>query len=464
MKRHRLLSFDLNRDLSNLFDENSHQRNNPSSSAMNNNAPNPQVEMQSVLARIEQQMNGLIAQNTALNQKLTELEGSQATLQQQNETLQQQNASLQLQTTTLQQQTTTLQQQSTQSNAVVVTEYEDITPIYPNGDAIQLDAFKVIPEFDGNRKLYRAWRSQVQKLMSQIDNHKAHPKYAAALSIIRAKITRGASDILINNNTAHNINAIIDRLDFSYSDQRPLYVIEAELTTMQQNGKTLQEFYDDVNQALNMVLTKIAMTYKTSAEQKSLGAETQAKAIRTFVTGLNSAMVRTTLYGTMPKTLSEAFAIAQTIQYDNQYLRLEMGKPVQPPNSAPKKLNYHPNFQYQSQPTNHTPKQNLNQNFVAIPQQHHPPKPTPMEVDMSKQYVQQNNWQAEKRQREQSFQNVNKRLPSFQHLTKQQRVNNVEQADEILSVQEYSMENNDDGEAHEIQSAASETKSVFLEE
>lgn len=94
--------------------------------------------------------------------------------------------------------------------------------------------------------------------MKQIEAHKTHPKYAAALSIIRAKITGPASDILINNNTAHNIDAIV----------------EAEMTSLKQNSKTLQEFYDAINQALNMVLTKITMTYKEAAEQKSLIAET----------------------------------------------------------------------------------------------------------------------------------------------------------------------------------------------
>lgn len=146
-------------------------------------------------------------------------------------------------------------------------EHTDIVPEYATGNDIQLDAFKVIHEFNGDKKVYRSWRTQVAKMMKQIENHKAHPKYAAALSIIRAKITGPASDILINNNTAHNIDAIIDRLDFSYSDQRPLYVIESEMTSIKQQSKSLQEFYDAINQSLNMVLTKITMTYKEPAKQ-----------------------------------------------------------------------------------------------------------------------------------------------------------------------------------------------------
>lgn len=331
-------------------------------------------------------------------------------------------------------------------NAMTITEYVDITPTYTSGDSIQLDAYKVIPEFNGDRKMYRSWRSQVMKLMDQIKDYPTHPKYAAALSIIRAKITKSASDILINNNTAHNIGAIIDRLDFSYSDQRPLYVIEAEMTMLKQNGKTLQEFYDEINQALNMVLAKIAMTYKLTAEQKSLIAETQSKAIRTFITGLNSTLIRTTLYGNMPKTLSEAFAVAQTIQYDNQHLQLEYKRQAQPTIALRKtndvKPNSNPNFHHQTQPTQQMPRQN----FVASPPQDQTQKPIPMEVDASQRYSKmasfpQNNWQTEKRPREPSFQ-YNRPQPSFQHVNKQQRVNHIEESVDIQSVCDNSLENN----------------------
>lgn len=41
----------------------------------------------------------------------------------------------------------------------MVTEYEDIVPTYTTGEGIQLDAFKVIPEFIGDKKVYRSWRS-----------------------------------------------------------------------------------------------------------------------------------------------------------------------------------------------------------------------------------------------------------------------------------------------------------------
>lgn len=337
------------------------------------------------------------------------------------------------------------------------TEYTDIVPNYETGNDIQLDAFKVIHEFNGDKKVYRSWRTQVAKMMKQIENHKAHPKYAAALSIIRAKITGPASDILINNNTADNIDAIIERLDFSYSDQRPLYVIESEMTSIKQQSKSLQEFYDAINQSLNMVLTKITMTYREAAEQKSLITETQSKAIRTFITGLNSALIRSTLYGNMPDSLSKAFAIAQTIQYDNQHLQLDVKTHDQQKNARrSNELNpNNPNFRYQMQKwnPNATPPQNA----------------APLEINGSGQVVQKpqhttNNFQP-RRQREPPFQYANKSSPPFQQANKNQRVNHVDESEDIYSVNGDSMDNNCDFEAvDEQQSTESNEESIFLEE
>lgn len=151
-----------------------------------------------------------------------------------------------------------------------VVQYEDIATTITSGDQIQLESYRSIPEFNGNKGQYRSWRNQVVRRMQMIDNFRTHPKYEAALGIIRSKITGPASDVLTNNKTAYNAEAIIARLDLSYADQRPLYVIEAEMTNIKQMSKTLQEYYDAINQALNLVISKIVMTYRQVDEQKSL--------------------------------------------------------------------------------------------------------------------------------------------------------------------------------------------------
>lgn len=263
-------------------------------------------------------------------------------------------------------------------------EYEDISTVLTKPEEIQLDSYKSIPEFSGDKTQYRSWREQVIRRMKMIEAFKTHPKYEAALGIIRAKITSAASDILINNNTSYNIEAIIDRLDFSYADQRPLYVVEAEMTSLKQSNKTLQEYYDKINQALNMVITKIVMTYKNVAEQQSLITEIQRKAVRTFIMGLHSHMIRNILYGHAPNSLAQAFAMAQTVYYDNQHLQLDQNRDlqrmqdkiqarIQQQNLAPK---YNPNFNYKPQ----QPMQ---------PKKFH--KPEAMEVDTSNRFKQPTN-------------------------------------------------------------------------
>lgn len=202
-------------------------------------------------------------------------------------------------------------------------EDEDIETEITSGDQIQLESYKSIPEFSGLRGTYRPWRSQVVRRMRMIDAFKKHPKYEAALGIIRAKITGAASNVLTNNKTAYNIIAIIKRLDSSYADQRPLYVVEAEMTSIKQLNKTLQEFHDAINESLHLVISKIVFDYRNEQEQSSLVTEAQKKAVRTFVVGLRSQMMRHILYSRTPGTLAEAFAIAQTVYYDHQYTQTD---------------------------------------------------------------------------------------------------------------------------------------------
>lgn len=237
------------------------------------------------------------------------------------------------------------------------TQYIDVETQITSGDQIQLESYKSIPEFSGKKGQYRSWRNQVVRRMKMIENYKTHHKYEAALGIIRAKITSAASDVLTNNKTSYNIDAIISRLDASYADQRPLYVVEAEMMSIKQLNKTLQEFYDSVNQALNLVISKIVMTYTTADGQKSLVEETQQKAIRTFIVGLKSQATRNILYSHKPKTLAEAFTTAQTVYFDNQFLQLDQNRNPQQqqrPQQRPQQWNAYPknSTQQENSPAN----------------------------------------------------------------------------------------------------------------
>lgn len=325
------------------------------------------------------------------------------------------------------------------------TMYEDIITTITSGEQIQLESYRSIPEFNGDKNLYRSWRNQVSRRMSMIEDHKTHPKYEAALGIIRSKIVGPASDVLTNNKTAYNIDAILDRLDSSYADQRPLYIVEAEMTSIKQLNKTLQEYYDAINQALNLIISKIVLTYGTLDEQKSLIAEAQQKAIRTFIIGLKSNITRNVLYSQKPNTLAEAFTTAQTVFYDNQYLHLEQNRDAQMGQSRPQQgqnfaNKFKPGMQPQAQryPFNQGTQQqaqrypanfNVSMNCNQPPQK--PVRPTdraePMEVDSSNRFNQNTNW----RQPNQPANGPQKREydSSRQHQSqpnKMQRINQLE--------------------------------------
>lgn len=253
----------------------------------------------------------------------------------------------------------------------------DIEPNLTSGDQIQLESYKSIPEFNGKQHEYRSWRNQVARRMKIIHAFTSHPKYEAALAIVRAKITGTAADVLTNNKTPYNIICILKTLDEAYIDQRPLYAIEAQMVSIKQNDKNLHQFYNAINFALNAIISKVVMTYKIVEEQRSLIAEAQKKAIRTFIVGLKFRTARHILYGQQPKTLSEAYTIAQTVFYDNEHLQLEQyTTKIHPQHQAKIYTNVNkPRYEWNQQRNNN--------NVYNTPE--------PMEIDASNR-TKQTNW------------------------------------------------------------------------
>lgn len=277
------------------------------------------------------------------------------------------------------------------------TTYVDVTTKITSGDQIQLDSYKSIPEFNGDKNQYQSWRNQVARRMTMIEVFVGHAKYEAALGIIRAKITGAASDTLTNNQTVYNIDAIIERLDASYADQRPIYIIEAEMESIKQNEKSLQEYHDAINQALNLYISKITLTYKSKEQQDVLTNHAQIKAIRTFIIGMKSRAMRNILYGGKYSTLSQVYTTAQTVHYDDQYLQLDQMNDTnkqlrtQPLRTQQKPIRFYPNVQPQVQ---NVPRVNVNMGCNQ-PQQgafQSASKPEPMEIDSSNRFKQTTNF------------------------------------------------------------------------
>lgn len=116
-----------------------------------------------------------------------------------------------------------------------IEEHKGIAVTIAQPNDVSLEIFKTLPVFDGEREKYPTWRSMAHTEIKLLDGHSNSMRYYEALMIIRNKITGPASNVLNNYNTVFNFDGIIDRLDFTYADKRPIYILEQELLMLQQH-------------------------------------------------------------------------------------------------------------------------------------------------------------------------------------------------------------------------------------
>lgn len=285
-----------------------------------------------------------------------------------------------------------------------IVEYEEVQIANANVADITLDMFKTLPEFGGDRNKYVSWRTSASNAMKIFGTVTNSSKYFQALNIVRNKIVGAASEALTNYNTVLNFNAIIARLDFTYADKRPIYIIEQEMNILQQKSLSIEEFYDEVNKKLNILISKITMTYTERGIANAMIREASSKALRTFITGLSGGLGRI-LYATNPETMPEAYAKIQTIVNDQERIRFANkynmpmridGIPRLNPNFTSRKPGPENQANLQNKNNNYRPGHYRTHNgYDGNRYPHHyyggnrqpPPRPEPMDVDRSSMNV-----------------------------------------------------------------------------
>lgn len=110
-------------------------------------------------------------------------------------------------------------------------------------------------------------------------------------------------------NTPLNFKAMINRLDFTSADKRPIYLIEQELSTLRQGNMTLTEFYDDIEKKLMLLTNKTIMSCDCTLAM-SLNQKCRLDALRIFITGTKKSLCDI-LFAKGPKDLPTALALAQ---------------------------------------------------------------------------------------------------------------------------------------------------------
>lgn len=190
--------------------------------------------------------------------------------------------------------------------------YEDVT-ISENITCNEpLDAVKCLPEFSGSQETYVSWRQAARAAYKIYETYKGSSRHYQAVLIIRSKVRGVADAALASFNTPLNFEAIINRLDFTYSDKRPIHVIEQELGTLRQGNLTLLQYYDEVEKKLTLLTNKVNMTYDATLAQ-GMCEKFRGDAMRVFISGLKRNLTDV-LFAAKPSNLPTALALAQEIE------------------------------------------------------------------------------------------------------------------------------------------------------
>lgn len=254
------------------------------------------------------------------------------------------------------------------------------------------DVIKSIPEFAGSYASYVSWREAACSAMKLYKE--GSRKYVGALTILRNKITGKANDTLTNHGTVLNFEAILARLDFAYSDRRPIHIIEQELSVLRQGNMTVLEYYNLVNKKLTLLTNKTIMTYGNKADViNEMNSKNRESALRIFITGLNGNLPQV-LFSIKPENLPNALAKAQELEANHQranfaYNYYARSQPTSNSNPNTQKKSEKADQQHDNNlrfnQKNQNNYQQTNRNVFAqgnsIPQ----PPPIPMEIDKSLQ-------------------------------------------------------------------------------
>lgn len=335
-----------------------------------------------------------------------------------------------------------------------VEEHQSLTFNIQRAEDVSLHLFKTLPEFSGDRTTYATWRSIAKTALNLLENHKTSMQYCQALMITRNKIIGAASNILNNYNTPFNFEAIIDRLDFTYADKRPMYVLEQELLVLQQNKSSIDEFFDKVNEKLNAIVNKINMTHTTPATAQAFIDAINEKALRTFITGLNHHRGEI-LYASNPKSLPEAYARLQTIINDHERMKFA---------NRYNKNDQH-KYRFETQPTKNPQfrfRENLQQQKDEAMDIDH--SSTKVNFEKANHYTPPNPMNTFFTKRNLSHQGIS--TSASNHRTKQQRLNNVEEAKSLYTktiIEDEPVDTNDT-ESVCSENSVSTKSSIFLGE
>lgn len=175
-----------------------------------------------------------------------------------------------------------------------------------------LNVVKSLSDFHGTQDSYVSWRQSALAAYKIYRRYNGSSRHYQAVLIIRQKCKAAADSVLASFNTPLNVDAIISRLDFTYSDKRPIHVIEQEMGTLRQGTLSILEYYDEVEKKLTLLTNKVNMSYE-SGLAKGMCEKFRADALRVFISGLKRNLTDV-LFASHPPDLPSALDLAQELE------------------------------------------------------------------------------------------------------------------------------------------------------
>ena len=197
-----------------------------------------------------------------------------------------------------------------------------------------LDLIKSLPEFSGEASSYPTWRSAANFANNYY--YEGSEKYYLAIGILRNKIIGTANLTLSSLNTVLNLKSIIARLDQTYADKRPIYVLENEMSILRQGDLSITDYY---NKHLTLIIYKQIMTHEENNKIiEAFNERARENALRIFISSLRRSLCNI-LFSSRPKDLPTALAVAQELETNNKRYNFAhtfaMGNSINPSRSTP---------------------------------------------------------------------------------------------------------------------------------
>lgn len=197
--------------------------------------------------------------------------------------------------------------QNVQVETPQIVTYEKISVRPEVGCDIPIDIIKSVPEFTGTQDEYVAWRQSAIYAYELFKPYNGSSAHYQAVAIIKNKIRGTAGALLVSHNTVLNFDAILARLDCTYSDKTSLRLLRQGLEMVRQGDMPLMQYYDEVEKKLTLVTNKIVMTHEQEVADL---LNSEVRALHAFISGLKKSL-RSVVFPAQPKDLPSALALAR---------------------------------------------------------------------------------------------------------------------------------------------------------